>query len=264
MADARKANGGKFGKIPDESNWELSKDAAFVYYCDNETVDGVEFPSFPKSLESGPDGKGPIVVADMSSNILTRKIPVRKFSAIFFGAQKNLGLTGVTVVVIRKSLLPPTLSQPSVALMRHLALPVPPIIFQYEIIAKNNSLYNTLSIFEYVIVKLKLLINNNTNYNNSVYVAGQVLKKLLRTYYPNKVEAQEAVTDKKAQLIYDAIEAFPEIYKIIPDKAARSRINICFNVSKGADVDTAEKAFLAEAATQGLIGLKGHRSLGGM
>lgn len=116
--------------------------------CDNETVDGVEFPAFPKSLEPGPDGKGPIVVADMSSNILTRKIPVRNFSAIFFGAQKNLGMTGITVVVIRKSFLPPTISQPSADVMRYLGLPLPPIVFQYETIAKNNSLYNTLSIFE--------------------------------------------------------------------------------------------------------------------
>lgn len=148
VADARKTNGGKFGTIPDESNWKLSKDAAFVYFCSNETVDGVEFPTFPKSLEPGPDGKGPVVIADMSSNILTRKIPVSKYSAIFFGAQKNLGMTGITVVVIKKSFLPPTISQPSAALMRSLGLPVPPIIFQYETIAKNNSLYNTLSIFE--------------------------------------------------------------------------------------------------------------------
>jgi phosphoserine aminotransferase len=148
VADARKTNGGKFGTIPDESTWNLSEDAALVYFCSNETVDGVEFPAFPKSLEPRPDGKGPIVVADMSSNILTRKIPVRNFSAIFFGAQKNLGMTGITVVVIKKRFLPPTISQPSVALMRYLALPVPPIIFQYETIAKNNSLYNTLSIFE--------------------------------------------------------------------------------------------------------------------
>lgn len=149
-ADARKTNDGKYGTIPDESTWKLSKDAAFVYYCDNETVEGVEFPAFPKSLEPGPDGKGPIVIADMSSNILTRKIPVKNFSAIFFGAQKNLGLTGITVVIIKKSFLAPAVSQPPAALMRDLGLPIPPIIFQYEIIAKNNSLYNTLSIFEYV------------------------------------------------------------------------------------------------------------------
>ncbi|KAH6605583.1 hypothetical protein Trco_004736 [Trichoderma cornu-damae] len=244
-ADARKTNGGKFGTIPDESTWKLSKDAAFVHFCSNETVDGVEFPTFPKSLEPGPDGKGPVVIADMSSNILTREIPVRKFSAIYFGAQKNLGLTGITVVIIKKSFLPPIISQPSARLLRYLALPIPPIILQYETIAKNNSLYNTLSIF-------------------NVYVIGQILKKLLQTYHPDKVQAQEAVTNKKAQLIYDAIEASPETYKIIPDKAVRSRINICFRVTKGVDVDAAEKAFLEEATAQGLTGLKGHRSLGGI
>lgn len=148
VADARKVNDGKYGKIPEEKTWNLSKDAAMVYFCDNETVDGVEFPSFPKSLTPGPDGEGPIVVADMSSNILSRRIPVKNFSIIFFGAQKNLGATGITVVIIKKSLLPPQTSQPSAALMRQLGLPIPPIIFQYETIAKNNSLYNTLSIFE--------------------------------------------------------------------------------------------------------------------
>lgn len=148
VTDSREANNGKFGTIPAENTWKLSKSAALVYYCDNETVDGVEFHGFPKCLEPGPDGKGPIVVADMSSNILSRKIPIRNFSAIFFGAQKNLGLTGVTVVVIKKEFLPPHTSQPSAALMRALNVPIPPIILQYETIAKNNSLYNTLSIFE--------------------------------------------------------------------------------------------------------------------
>jgi phosphoserine aminotransferase len=142
VADSRKTNGGKFGTIPDENTWNLSRDAAMVYYCDNETVDGVEFPGFPKSLEPGPDG--PIVVADMSSNILSRKIPIRSFSAIFFGAQKNLGSTGITVVIIQKRFLP----QPTAALMRQLALPIPPRILEFDTIAKNNSLYNTLSIFE--------------------------------------------------------------------------------------------------------------------
>lgn len=146
--DSRKTNGGKFGTIPDESTWKLSKDPALVYFCANETVDGVEFPGFPQSLQPGPDGKGPIVVADMSSNILTKKIPINNFSAIFFGAQKNLGPAGITVVIIKKSFLPPVTSQPPPSLMRQLGLPIPPTIFQYETIAKNNSLYNTLSIFE--------------------------------------------------------------------------------------------------------------------
>ncbi|KAJ3947220.1 Phosphoserine transaminase [Colletotrichum fioriniae] len=240
-ADARKINDGKFGKIPDEKDWKLSKDAAMVYYCDNETVDGVEFNGFPGVLAPKENGEGPIVVADMSSNILSRRIPVKNFSAIFFGAQKNLGSTGITVVVIKKSLLA---TQPSPALMRKLGLPIAPIVLSYETIAKNNSLYNTLSIFD-------------------VYIAGQVLKKLLRTF-ENKVDGQEAIADEKASLIYSALEAHPDIYRIVPDKSVRSRMNICFRVTKGGDTDAAEKAFLKESTAQGLTGLKGHRSVGGI
>jgi phosphoserine aminotransferase len=148
VSDARKANDGKFGKIAEESTWQLSKQPAFVYYCDNETVDGVEFPKFPDALSAGADGAGPIVVADMSSNILSRRVPVKNYSIIFFGAQKNLGSTGVTVAIIKKSLLAPTTPQPSPVLLRKLGLPVGPIVLDYNTIVKNNSLYNTLSIFE--------------------------------------------------------------------------------------------------------------------
>ncbi|KAK3680632.1 pyridoxal phosphate-dependent transferase [Podospora appendiculata] len=243
-ADARVDNGGKFGKIPAQSTWKLSPDAALVYYCDNETVDGVEFPEFPAVLAPRPDGTGPVVVADMSSNILSRRIPVSNYSLLFFGAQKNLGLTGVTVAVIRKSLLAPATVQPSPALMRKLALPIPPIVLQYEIIAKNNSLYNTLSIFD-------------------VYIAGLVLKRLLQIF-PDKVDGQEAVSKKKADLIYAALESNPAVYKIVPDKSVRSRMNICFRVTKNGAVDESEKAFLKEATAQGLTGLKGHRSVGGI
>ncbi len=147
VADGREINDGKFGKIPEESTWKLSKNPAMVYYCDNETVDGVEFPAFPEVL-SPKDGNEPIVVADMSSNILSRRIPIKNFSLIFFGAQKNLGCTGITVVIVKKSLLPPAVASPPPSLLRKLGLPVGPIVLSYETIAKNNSLYNTLSIFE--------------------------------------------------------------------------------------------------------------------
>lgn len=90
-----------------------------------------------------------------------------------------------------------------------------------------------------------------------------MLKKLLRTY-PDKVEGQEAVSDKKAQLLYGVLEAHSDVYKIVPDKTVRSRMNICFRVTKGGDVGASEKAFLKEATAQGLTGLKGHRSVGGI
>lgn len=145
--DARNDNDGKFGKIPDSKSWKLSKNPAMVYYCDNETVDGVEFPSFPEILNPSGEDEEPIVVADMSSNILSRRVPVRNFSVIFFGAQKNLGCPGITVIIIKKSLLPPTVATPAPSLMRKLGLPIAPIVFQYELAVKNNSLYNTLSVF---------------------------------------------------------------------------------------------------------------------
>ncbi|SPN98829.1 related to 3-phosphoserine aminotransferase [Cephalotrichum gorgonifer] len=244
VSDARASNDGKFGKIADESTWNLSKDPAFVYYCDNETVDGVEFPKFPEALAPSADGTGPIVVADMSSNILSRRIPIKNFSLIFFGAQKNLGCPGITIAILKKSLLPPTTSQPSPTLLRKLGLPIGPIVLSYEIAAKNNSLYNTLSIFD-------------------VYIAGQVLQRLMRVF-PDKVDGQEAVAKKKAELIYGALEANSDVYRIVPDKSVRSTMNICFRVTKGDNPDESEKAFLKGASALGLTGLKGHRSVGGI
>jgi phosphoserine aminotransferase len=104
---------------------------------------------------------------------------------------------------------------------------------------------------------------NALTHLSSVFIAGRVLKKLLQQY-PNGVEGQEAVSERKARRIYGALEAHPDIYHIVPDKAARSRMNICFRVNKGGDVDAAEKAFLKAGTERGLTGLKGHRSVGGI
>ncbi|OJJ50132.1 hypothetical protein ASPZODRAFT_110243 [Penicilliopsis zonata CBS 506.65] len=242
--DARTANEGKFGKIPEESTWKLSQKAALVYMCENETVDGVEFPRFPKALEPTGSEDGPIVVGDFSSTILSRRIPVENYSIIFFGAQKNLGVTGITVTIIKKSLLPPTISPAAPSLLRKLGLPIAPVILDYATIAKNNSLYNTLSIFD-------------------VYVAGQVLKKLLATF-PDKVDGQQAAAERKAASLYAVLDAYPDVYRVVADKSVRSRMNICFRVTKGGNVDEAEKAFLKGAVERGLTGLKGHRSVGGI
>ncbi|RAO68185.1 uncharacterized protein BHQ10_004197 [Talaromyces amestolkiae] len=241
--DSRKINDGKFGKIADESTWNLSEKPAMIYLCENETVDGVEWPSFPKTLESRAFNDETLVIGDFSSTILSRRIPFDHFSVVYFGAQKNLGLPGITVVVIKKSLLS-TLSQGKPELTRKVGLPVPPTILDYAVTAKNNSLYNTLSIFD-------------------VFVAGQVLKKLIATF-PDKVRGQEALSGKKAALIYDVLDSYPDIYKVVPDKSVRSRMNICFRVAKGGNVDEAEKAFINGATERGLLGLKGHRSVGGI
>jgi phosphoserine aminotransferase len=242
--DARKANDGKFGKIPSEDQWNLTPRSAggpaLVYFCDNETVDGIEFPSFPKSLE-GEDA--PLVCADMSSNFISRKVDVSKYAIIFGGAQKNIGNTGIAIVIMRKSLLPPHSNLASPDLLRELNLSVGPIVLDYPTIAKNNSLYNTLPIFD-------------------VWVAGQVMAGLVTSFGTKRIGGQEEISDEKARLIYEAIERRSDVYSVVPDKSVRSRMNICFRVN-GGDADR-EKAFLAGAEKKGLLGLKGHRSVGGI
>ncbi|KAI9752475.1 MAG: Phosphoserine transaminase [Lichina confinis] len=278
--DARKAGDGKFIDIPDEETWQLTptkKDggtgAAYVYYCDNETVDGVEFPSSPKCLEQKKGGGDAgdeedderIVVADMSSNMLSRQVDVRNYAVIFVSlpgevegshrtwntsnisgkaaAQKNVGCTGLTLVIVRKSLLPPATAAPPADLMRRLGLPVAPVILDYGVIAKNNSLYNTLSIFD-------------------VWVAGEVMGLLLANHGDSKVSGAEEVATGKAKLLYEALEKHPDVYQIVPRKRVRSRMNLCFRVAHG-DPDV-EKQWLAGAEKRGLLGLKGHRSVGGI
>ncbi len=241
--DARKANDGKFGTIPPENEWKLtprSSNPAFVYFCDNETVDGVEFPAFPKSLE-GDDA--PLVCADMSSNFISRKVDVRKYAVIFGGAQKNIGSTGIAIVILRKSLLPPHSNPASPDLLRELNLSVGPVVLDYPTIAKNNSLYNTLPIFD-------------------VWIAGQVMSGLVNSYGTKRIGGQEEVSNEKARLIYDTLEKYSNVYQVVPQKSSRSRMNICFRVH-GGDADK-EKAFLAGAEKKGLLGLKGHRSVGGI
>ncbi|KAI9843783.1 MAG: Phosphoserine transaminase [Thelocarpon superellum] len=250
--DARAGHDGRFTHIPDEKTWSLTptsaqggKGAALVYYCDNETVDGVEFPAFPKCLEGneGQDDDERLVVADMSSNILSRTVDVRKFALIFAGAQKNVGTTGITLVILRKSLLPPHTASPPPALVRSLGLPLGPIVLDYATIAKNKSLYNTLSIFD-------------------VWIAGQVMGGLLTTFGNRKVAGMEDLADRKAVLLYEALEQYPTVYQIVPDKPARSRMNLCFRV-QGGDAE-AESEWLKGAEDRGLMGLKGHRSVGGI
>lgn len=94
-----------------------------------------------------------------------------------------------------------------------------------------------------------------------MYIAGRVLKRLL-LQHPDKVQGQQAISEEKARIIYKALDAYPDIYQIIPDKAVRSRMNICFRI-KGGD-SAAEDAFLKDGATLGLTGLKGHRDAGGI
>jgi phosphoserine aminotransferase len=251
--DVKAKNGGKFGVIPPESEWTLTKrksqggpGSALVYYCDNETVDGVEFPGFPNCLNPHAEDAAddaPLVVADMSSNFISRKVDVSKFAVIFGGAQKNIGNAGIAIAIVRKSLLPPNGVPASSDILRAVGIPVGPVVLDWPTIAKNNSLYNTLPIFD-------------------VWIAGQVMADLVETFGAKKIGGQEEVADKKAGIIYSALDGHPETYKVVPDKSVRSRMNICFRVH-GGDAEK-EKEFLAGAEKRGLFGLKGHRSVGGI
>ena len=245
--DSRKTNGGKFGSIPDESTWNLTPakrgklSPAFVYYCDNETVDGVEFPRFPKVLD-GSNGlnEAPLVVADMSSNILSRKVDVSKYSVIFFGAQKNISSAGLTIAVIRKDILT---TAPPPAFLHSLGIWSPPTVINWPAVYKANSLYNTLELLP-------------------VYIAKVVMENLSALHGFQKLDGQSATVGRKATTLYEILDANPDIYRVVPDKTARSRMNLCFRV-KGGD-EAAEKAFVKGAEDQLLQGLKGHRSVGGI
>ncbi|KAI9742074.1 MAG: mitochondrial Homoaconitase [Cirrosporium novae-zelandiae] len=252
--DARKSNNGKFGNIPSEDTWNLTpskkeggQGSAFVYYCDNETVDGVEFPGFPKRLEAQTicEEEDRLVVADMSSNFLSRKIDVCKYAIIYGGAQKNVGIAGITIVIIRKSLLPPQTVVPPSSIFHEIGLGgLPgPITLDYPTMAKNNSLYNTLPIF-------------------NLWVAGQVMARSISTWGDKKISGQEEAANAKAKLLYGVLDKYPQVYRVVPDRSVRSRMNICFRIYRG-DTEK-EKEFLAGAEKRMLQGLKGHRSVGGI
>ena len=239
-ADARKESNGAFKTIPAESSWQLTENqstgagSAFVYYCDNETVDGVEFPNFPQVLEK--DDK--IVVCDMSSNILSRKVDVSKYGVIYAGAQKNLGITDTTIVIVRKDLLK---DWPEPDFLHAVGFSSPPSIMNWALLAKNGSLYNTMPIF-------------------SIWILKKVLESLLETHGDANVAGQQKLADRKAEILYAILDFYDDVYQVVPDKSVRSRMNLCFRVKD----EKTEKEFLEGAKGRNLLGLEGHRSVGGV
>ncbi|CAB3385175.1 Hypothetical predicted protein [Cloeon dipterum] len=209
---------------PPKDQWKFTPDASYVYICDNETVYGVEYPEVP-------DTNGVPLVADMSSNFLTRTIDFSKYGAIFAGAQKNVGPAGVTIVIIREDLL-------------NNALPVCPTVLNYTIMARDNSLHNTPPVF-------------------SIYVMDLVFNWIKSQGGLKEMNRRSQV---KSGLIYDTMIATKGFYSCPVNKSSRSRINIPFrivpaDVAKQAEL---EEKFLAGAEDLGMIQLKGHRSVGGI
>ena len=203
--------------IPPTSSWRLDPQAAYVHICANETINGVEYHHMPDV------GAVPLV-ADMSSNLLSRPVDVSKYGLIYAGAQKNIGPAGLTIVIVRDDLVGQ-------------ALPCTPTAFDYKVVADNDSMYNTPPTY-------------------SIYMAGLVFQWLKEQ---GGLAAMEARNRDKAQLLYDAIDA-SGFYSNPVAKPSRSWMNVPFKL-KDASLD---EAFLKGAQAEGLVQLKGHRLLGGM
>jgi phosphoserine aminotransferase len=204
-----------FAYIPKVESF--SPDADYVHICYNNTIFGTCYDYIPET------GDIPLV-ADMSSGILSRPVDVSKFGLIYAGAQKNMGPSGLTVVIVREDLLGNARENI-------------PVMLNYTVQAENGSMYNTPPCY-------------------SIYVAGLVFKWLLAT---GGLEEREKINVKKANILYDYLDN-SKLFKATADKEVRSLMNVCF-VTGDADKD---KAFVSAASKAGFVNLKGHRVVGGM
>jgi len=209
----------KFRRLPQPEEIKLNPNASYVYIASNNTIFGTQWRSFPDTL-------GVPLVSDMSSDILSRRIDVSRFGLVFAGAQKNIGPSGVTVVVIRKDLA----DRGSKNL---------PVMLQYRTHMEHGSRYNTPPTF-------------------GIYMAALVMEWMERE---GGVSAIEARNEEKARTLYDWIDQSGFYYGPV-ERQDRSRMNVVFRI-KG-DKEDLENKFVREAEQAGLSGLKGHRSVGGL
>ena len=209
----------KFRRIPRPEEIELNPHASYVHIVSNNTIFGSQWPDFPDT------GAVPLV-ADMSSDILSRQIDVSKFGLIFAGAQKNIGPSGVTIVILRPDLA-------------ERAGPNLPTMLQYRTHIKTRSLYNTPPTF-------------------GIYMVALVMEWMADE---GGVPAIQKRNEDKASLLYQAIDA-SEMFYCPVEPESRSKMNVVFR-AKGDDEEV-EKRCIAEASAAGLKTLKGHRSVGGL
>ena len=207
----------QFTRVPDRSQWQLDPDAAYVHITPNETIHGVEFHSVPDV------GAVPLV-ADMSSNLLSRPMEVEKYGLIYGGAQKNVGPAGLTLVIVREDLLGQAAAET-------------PNVFNYQSVADGESMLNTPPCFAW-------------------YVSGLVFKWIKAEGGLDVIGQRNAA---KAARLYDYIDS-QDFYRNPVAKADRSRMNVPFTLANS-ELDA---AFLKGAVAAGLDGLKGHRAVGGM
>ena len=215
--EAASTKDNKYRNIPALSDIQFNEDDAYVHITSNNTIYGTQWKEFPET------GNVPLV-ADMSSDILSKPLDISKFGIIYAGAQKNLGPSGVTVVIIRKDLLEKANKEI-------------PTMLKYTTHADGNSLYNTPPTF-------------------GIYMLGEVLKWVEAK---GGIEAIAKLNEAKAQVIYDAIDHSNGFYTGHATLESRSLMNITFRVAD----EELEKQFLAEAKAAGFVGLNGHRSVGG-
>lgn len=208
----------QYRRVPRTDEIRLSEQPAYVHITTNNTIYGTQWPELPDV------GDRPLV-ADMSSDILSRPMEAHKFALFYAGAQKNIGPAGVTVVVIRQSLLEQTAT-------------TIPTILSYATHAKNNSLYNTPPAF-------------------AVYMLNLVLGWIAEN---GGLAGIGERNQQKAQQIYAAIDRNAGFYQGHAAPDSRSLMNITFRLAN----EDLEKQFVSEATTAGMIGLKGHRSVGGI
>jgi phosphoserine aminotransferase len=215
VAASDEANG--FTGIPARNTWKLDADAAYVHICSNETIGGVEY-------HFTPDVGAVPLVADMSSNILSRPVDVARYGLIYGGAQKNIGPAGLTIVIVRDDLL------------GH-AMPLCPSAFNYAEQAENDSMLNTPPTY-------------------GIYIAGLVFNWIKAQ---GGLVAMEAHNRAKAAVLYDYLDESRFFSNPIA-RDARSLMNVPFKL-KDANLDA---EFLKGAQARGMVQLKGHRSVGGM
>jgi phosphoserine aminotransferase len=208
----------KFARIPRQDELKLDANAAYLHITTNNTIFGTQWHHLPDA------GKVPLI-ADMSSDIMWRPIDVKKFGLIYAGAQKNLGPSGVVLVIVKKDL---------VAAGRKDI----PTIFQYRTHSENNSLYNTPNTF-------------------GIYILRNVLADVKEN---GGLSAMEKHNREKGDKLYAAIDARPDFYRCPVEKESRSLMNVVFTLPNA----ELEAEFLAGASKRNMVGLKGHRSVGGI
>lgn len=208
----------KFMCLPKLDALNVPDNAAYVHLTSNETIEGTQFQAYPET------GSVPLIV-DMSSDIFCRPFDITQFGMVYAGAQKNLGPSGVTVVIAREELLE---ASPGNI----------PTMLRYDTYLKNNSLYNTPPSF-------------------SVYMVNEVLKWIEEE---GGLEGMERRNKEKASLLYGQIDGSNGFYVGCVDPQDRSLMNVTFRLAS----EDLEKQFITESEQAGFVGLKGHRSVGGL